>query len=203
MQRDPYNLSASRNTAERLNTVRTQVVLWLIVLALGVALIPLTILSRWVRDDSARLQQEIHDAQTQIEQLHIPSEAVEQLNQSADANEALIAALQAASVPVGVDWPRTVAALADYDPILVRVASLNQRETLIRITGRALNNDAVIRYQQRLQESGAFESVVVLSLVALPTPAEAVDQAPASFGSVDFEIDAVVRTAPSTQGSTP
>lgn len=194
------NVPPNDADAARLRATRTVVVLWLIVLGLGIALIPLVILSGWIRSDSARLQRELEQVELAVAEAERPSEEVERLNAAIATNEAALAALQEFDAPVGIDWPRVAAALANYDPLLVRLTAIAQRDDRLRIAGRALNNDAVIRYEQRLVESGAFSSVVILSQITAPAAAPAAPPAGSSqtgsaspFGNVEFEIELVVR----------
>lgn len=183
--------------AARLRSTRTLVVLWLIVLALGIALIPLVVVSGWVRSDSARLRNELAQVELALADAEIPSDEVVRLTEAVAANEATLAALESVVVPVGLDWPRVAAALADYDPVLLRLTAIAQRDDRLRIAGRAINNDAVIRYEQRLFDSGVFSAVVILSQVAAPPARSPANNAQAEttppFGTVDFEIELVVR----------
>src|SRR3954454_8203030 len=58
---------------QRLRSLRTQVVLWLLVLALGVLLIPLMLVSGWVRTDVTRLEDELLSTQAMVGAASSPS----------------------------------------------------------------------------------------------------------------------------------
>jgi hypothetical protein len=117
----------------------------------------------------------------------------------------LIATMQTVTVPSGVNWPLVVNAVAQYDPTTIELGSLTQIENKVQLTGRAINNDAVVRYQQNLFVTGAFKDVVVLSMSTVPpTPTPAATPAPddaatttatpeaGPFGTVEFVIDLVM-----------
>jgi hypothetical protein len=93
-----------------------------------------------------------------------------------------------------------VAAVGQYHEFAITFTSLTQSDNRIQLVGRAMSNDAVVRYQQRLLGSGAFRDLTVVSMTAIsptlqagegtessdpttPLPPEA------SPGHVEFVID--------------
>jgi hypothetical protein len=92
--------------------------------------------------------------------------------------------------------------------VCAEITSLTQINDKLQIAGRATSNDAVVRYQQLLLESGVFKDVVVVSMSTTPppptpaaTPVDASDEQATPvdppFGSVkfinvEFIIDLVV-----------
>ena len=188
----------------RITSLRTQAVLWLIVLALAVTFIPLMLINSWVRKDVQRLETELWSLQSAIGQVTGPSEeAIKLSGEMARVNQ-LISTMQTVTVPSGLQWPLVVDAIARYDPAAIEISSLTQMSGKIQIDGRAASNDAVVRYQQTLLAARIFGDVVVISMTAAPptpTPEAAADDAAsdaapdAPFGSVEFVIDLVVESA--------
>jgi Tfp pilus assembly protein PilN len=196
---------------QRLQSLRTMIVLWLVVLALGVILIPLMLIAGWVRDDRARLESELLSIQTAISDASLPSTEVTALGVEVSHIEQLITVMQTATVPSSINWPVVVDAIDEYEQVAITLSSLTQTGNQLTITGRAEGNDAVVRYQQSLLDSGAFADVVIISMVAVapeaaegeqPEAGEADAEEPAAvpspeapLGNVEFVIDVVVGTA--------
>ena len=194
---------------QRLNALRTQVVLWLVVLALAIVLIPLMLIAGWVRNDVARLENELLAVQSALNSATSPSGEVAQIRNEIAAIEQLVSTMQTVTLPSGVNWPIVIGAVADYDAAAIQLAALTQSEEKVQLTGRATHNDAVVRYQQALLDSAAFSDVVVVSMIAAPPVAkdEAKNDAKANapdedenaaslveppFGAVEFVIDLFV-----------
>ncbi|MCC6455442.1 MAG: PilN domain-containing protein [Caldilineaceae bacterium] len=200
------NSAQYKEDERRLQSLRTMVVLWLIVLALGVLLIPLMLVAGWVRSDTTRLESELLSLQSAMTDATSPSAEVLQLNAEVARVEQLVSSVLTMTVPTGANWPHIVEAVAQYDRIAIDLSSLTQTDDKIQLTGRATTNDAVVRYQQRLLDSGAFKDVVVISMATLPQPTPQAPTAegatapePSSavpvdlpFGNVEFVIDLVV-----------
>lgn len=185
----------------RLRSLRTTVVLWLIVLALGVVLIPLMLITSWVRSDLARLESELIYIQSALSDAKSPSPEMTKLNGEVTRFEHLISTIQTVTVPSSVNWPIVVDAVVQYEKTALIINSLTQTADKIQITGRAISNDAVVRYQQNLLDSGAFRDVIVISMATLPpTPTPVVEEENADaensierpFGNVEFVIDLLV-----------
>jgi hypothetical protein len=195
------NSAQYKQDIQRLQALRTQVVLWLLVLALGIVLIPLMLITSWVRNDVARLESELLSVQSSLASATTPSqEAVNLTAELANTNQ-LISTMQTVTLPSGVNWPLVVDAVEQYDPATIELTSLSQIEEKVQLTGRALNNDAVVRYQQNLFVAGAFKDVVVLSMSTLPpvptpVPSEDENATPVDvpIGNVEFVIDLVIES---------
>jgi Tfp pilus assembly protein PilN len=195
---DP-NSAQYKQDVQRLQSLRVQVVLWLVVLALGVVLIPLMLITNWVRNDVARLETEILSVRTAISSTTTLSAEAVKLTGDIAAVDQLTASILSVTVPSGVNWPLVMNAAAQYDPAAIEITSLTQAVDKIQIAGRATSNDAVVRYQQTLLDSVVFKDVVVVSMSAVPPPPlpatdEGEEAAPVDlpFGNVEFIIDAVV-----------
>ena len=204
------NSAQYKQDSKRLQSLRTLVVLWLIVLALGVVLIPLMLITRWVRNDVTRLEGELLSVQSAIDMTTLPSTEVVKLTTDVATVDQLASALQTVTLPSGVNWPLVVNAAGRYDPTATEITSFTQANDRIQIAGRAASNDAVVRYQQLLLDSGAFKDVVVVSMSTLPPPPTPVvteeeesennaraagDPIEPPLGNVEFVIDLVVGTS--------
>jgi hypothetical protein len=203
------NSTQYKQEMQRLQSLRTQIVLWLVVLALGIALIPLMLITRWVRNDVTRLGTELIGVQSALNSATMPSDEVMRLNAEVANFNQLVSTMHSVTVPSGIIWPVVVDAVARYEADAIEIFSLTQTDNKLQIAGRATSNDAVVRYQQNLIDTGRFRDVVVISMstvpppptpVATPTPApdgasngataaEAVDL---PFGNVEFIMDVVV-----------
>jgi len=193
------NESERRQHAQRLRAVRSLVVLWLLVMALSIALVPLMLVAGWVRSDRVRLETDLDSMQMIISDATLPSPELLQLREEMTRTEALVTAIQAVAVPVSVDWPRVVNALNEYNRVGLTLTSIQQQGPQVRIIGSAPTNDAVVRYQQSLLDSGAFREVIIASLtLVLPSAPAATDGTGGSAppvvvsSSVEFVIDVVV-----------
>lgn len=187
----------------RIASLRTQVVLWLIVLALAVTFIPLMLINSWVRKDVQRLETELWSLQSAIGQASAPNEEALKLSGEISRVNQLISTMQTVTVPSGLNWPLVVDAIAQYDSAAIEISSLKQMSEKIQLDGRATSNDAVVRYQQTLLATRAFRDVVVISMTAAPlspTPEAAASDdgsdaaSDAPFGSVEFVIDLAVES---------
>jgi Tfp pilus assembly protein PilN len=193
---DP-NSAQYKQDVQRLQSLRVQVVLWLVVLALGVVLIPLMFVTNWVRNDVARLETEILSVRTAMSSTTTLSADMVKLTGDIAAVNQLASTILSVTVPSGVNWPLVMGATAQFDPTAIEITSLTQSVDKLQIAGRATSNDAVVRYQQTLLDSAVFKDVVVISMSAvppIPTPvvAEGAEPIDLPFGNVEFLIDVVV-----------
>jgi Tfp pilus assembly protein PilN len=202
---DPNSVQYKQHI-QGLRSLRRQVVLWLLVLALGVLLIPLMLVSGWVRSDATRVEDDLMSVQSALSAAGAPSAEVNKLNTDIAGVNHLVTLMETVTVPSGVNWPLVINAAMQYDPAGIQVTSLTQTDQQIQLAGRATNNDAVVQYQKSLIDSGAFRDVQVVSLsTAQPTPIPAAptnknkNQQPTPvatveppFGDIAFVIDLVV-----------
>src|SRR4051794_26015908 len=122
---DPNN-AQYRDHLKRLRSLRTQVVLWLLVLALGVMLVPLVLVTGWVRTDVTRLSDELASTQNLIAAASNPSAKVTELNADIAGVNQVISLMQTVTIPSGVNWPLIIGAAGQYDPNAVEITSLTQ-----------------------------------------------------------------------------
>ena len=166
------NSAQYRQDVQRLKSLRLQVVLWLIVLALGVVLIPLMLVTGWVRNDVTRLESELTLVQSALNSAQTPSQEVTMLNAEVARLNQLVSTIQTVTVPSGVNWPLVVYAIGSYDANSLEITSLTQTGDKLQIAGRAMSNDAVVRYQQSMIDARAFRDVLVVSMSTLPPTPE-------------------------------
>lgn len=176
---EPESLESTTEAEEAAEAPRrnpTRLILWLMVAAVALFLLPLYLVSLTVRDAIPEIDIEITAlAETIAAPASISSE------QEALENE-LLAVRSALSVlqpplrnaaAVHVDWPQTMAVIGSYDMLRVTLQRVTQSNRQITVSGQALNQTAVTAYADTLRASGLFTRVVILAIdaVTLPTPA--------------------------------
>jgi Tfp pilus assembly protein PilN len=198
------NSAQYRQDVQRLKSLRLQVVLWLVVIALGVVLIPLMLVTGWVRNDVTRLESELSLTQNALTSAQLPSQEVTMLSAEAARLNQLVSTMQTMTLPSGVNWPLVVYAVGSYDVNSLKITSLTQTGDKLQIAGRAVSNDAVVRYQQSLIDARAFRDVLVVSMSTLPpTPVATAETQEAEVSTltvtpsfdVEFLIDLLVGNA--------
>ena len=88
----------------------------------------------------------------------------QQLNDTLRIAETLSAA-PTPNRPTDLSWPRIVDAVRCYDPSVCTLLSISQEEQWIALGGKARSRQAVLDYAAALETSGAFDSVLVESVV--------------------------------------
>src|SRR5690606_34582082 len=140
----------------RLQSLRTRVVLWLIALALGVLLIPLMLITGWVRSDMTRLETELVFLRNAIDAATNPSAEVLQLGAEIAEIEQLITSMQRDTEHTGANWQQVIDAEAKCDQVDHHHVKLTHSDSRIQLTVRDMSNDDVERNRQRLQDTIAF-----------------------------------------------
>lgn len=191
-----------KHDQQQLQSLRVQVVLWLVVLAVGIMLIPLLLVTRWVSEDVTYLERELLGVKNALQVATTPSEEVMNLNGEIARIGDLVTSMQTATVPSSVNWPRVVNVIRQYDPTTIQITSLIQNEDKIQLSGRATSNDAVVSYQQQVLASSLFRDVIVVLLsteppASVPAPNNRNSNATPTpvvqpFGAVIFTIDFVL-----------
>lgn len=155
-----------------------RLILWLVVLSLGVLFLPLYLLGASIEEENARLRNDIATQQARLDQGPPASRDEQSLQATLSAALAHLSAIQPASrslVSDRVDWPGVAASLSNYHDDYMVVLGLTQTGRMLTLQGRAWNEQTVLDYARRLEESGYFSTVTVQSLsgnvVATPTPA--------------------------------
>jgi hypothetical protein len=109
------------------------------------------------------------------------------------------------TVPAGVNWTQVVDAVAQFDASAITLSSLTQTDNKIQLIGHATNNDAVVRFQQSLLDSRAFQDVVIISMITEPPATQEAEETEAAataqesvetgLGNVEFVIDLQMGTS--------
>lgn len=183
-----------------------RVILWLVALSLGVLFLPLYLLGATIDEQNARLQDDIGTQQARLDSGPPASLDVQGLQATLSAALGHLSALQPASESLEsnrIDWPSVAASLSNYHDDYMVVLGMTQIDRLLTLQGRAWNEQTVLDYARRLEESGHFTTVTVQSLsgniVAPGTPARGTPTpAPATPGRiryVEFVLAAELKTA--------
>jgi Tfp pilus assembly protein PilN len=153
-----------------------RLILWLIVAAVALFLIPTYLVSVTVRDAVPEIDIEITALAETIAapaSISAEQEALEsELLNVRGALNALQPPLQSANA-AHVDWPQTMAVIGSYDMLRITLQRVTQSSRQISVAGQALSQTAVTAYADTLRASGLFSRVVILAIdaVTLPTPA--------------------------------
>ncbi|NDJ86926.1 MAG: PilN domain-containing protein [Chloroflexi bacterium] len=157
-----------------------RIVLWLVVASLVGLFVPLYLISSTVESDNADLDQELAILQvTLTSSPPIDPEEQELSNSLASVKRQVreVAITHSDLTSNHIDWPTAMALFANYDPERMVVTGLVQMENRITLTGQADQETTVIVYTRMLEESGAFERVIVQSMTLneppTPTPSDA------------------------------
>ncbi len=166
MGRDPDALHAHESSptpAPPDPHTRSHTAAWLWALA-GVVfciLVAVSALSLWATYRVSALQAEItarDKASAEVATL------TQQLNDTLRIAETLAVA-PTPSRPSDLSWPHIVDAVRCYDPSACTLLSISQEEEWIALGGKARSLQAVLDYATALETSGAFDSVLVESVV--------------------------------------
>jgi len=155
-----------------------RLILWLIVLSLGVLFVPLYLLATAIDETNAGLQHDISTQQAWLDAGPPASLNEQTLQATLSAALAQLSALEPVRARLEssrIDWPEVAASLSNYHDDYMIVLGLTQADRLLTLRGRAWNEQTVLDYARRLEESGYFAMVTVQSLAAnvVPTAAPA------------------------------
>lgn len=183
-----------------------RVILWLVVVSLGALLLPLYLLGATIDEQNARLQDDIGTQRARLDTGPPASRDEQGLQATLSAALGHLSALQPASASLKsnrIDWPGVAASLSNYHDDYMVVLGLTQTERLLTLQGRAWNEQTVLDYARRLEESGYFAAVTVQSLSGnvaatdppargTPTPVPAT---PSRLRYVEFVLTAEFKAA--------
>ena len=160
-----FDLKTLRATMESIP--RRTLVLWLLAATLGLLMLPLTLITAALADNVNILQA---DRQAAVQaQTTLPTLAprVAALNKQLDqvqvqANQ--IKALNPTLVAGNMAWTSVMAAIGNYDPSEIALDGIGRADGRLVVTGLAASDQAILTYVSSLQQSGAFENVVLQSV---------------------------------------
>ena len=163
--------------------------IWTIAIVLFILTLPTFGLLRYNQVRLKRVSSDLHQAQQILKKIRTPNPEVvklsEELSQALQASES-IQLLYPTINAQRRNWPQVFAAILNYDDTRIRLLELAQNGMDLTLTGLALSQNDVLQYAQTLDQSGAFERVIIESmessnqLFASPTPLTAPSPSPAT-----------------------
>ncbi|MCD6520722.1 MAG: PilN domain-containing protein [Anaerolineae bacterium] len=147
--------------------------LWLLVIGMVFFFIPLFLVFGGIRAEVRRLQADLKPVQETVEALKTPGPQELELQKRLEEAKASVKALKDAYgqiVAKHADWPAIMEAISTYNPSRLMLTSLKQADLLITLSGRAIDDAAVVAYAHSLEASGLFSRVVVRSIHAVEKP---------------------------------
>lgn len=180
----------------RQNKAFTRWIGWLIALSLLLLLAALNVVALTIHDLTQPLEQELSAILMTMESTAAPNPTADALASTLVFVRGQVAALEPVQTELAanhLDWPTTMQYIANFDPVVMNVSSINQNQRQITISGEAQSEGVVIAYADALRASGVFIRVTVQSLIVrmLPTstPTEGAVGSPASLTfAVEFLV---------------
>jgi Tfp pilus assembly protein PilN len=152
---------------------RNTLILWLVAAGLAFFFVPMVLVNNAIRTDTQRLGADLTSAMSQLNTVPTPVPGIQELSTQITEVQSQTQQIAAASQQLNVvrpNWPAIMAAIARYDPGLLQIDSLTSGENRLTITGRAVDQNAVVSYARTLEQSAIFNRVNVQSIRALATP---------------------------------
>ncbi|MBP7686861.1 MAG: PilN domain-containing protein [Thermoflexales bacterium] len=152
---------------------RNTLILWLVAAGLAFFFVPLVLVNNAIRTDTQRITADLNSAISQINTVPTPVPAIEQLSAQLTEVQSQTQQIAAANQQLNVvrpDWPAIMAALGRYDPNILQIEALNSGSNRLTLSGRAVDQNAVVNYARTLEQSTLFNRVNVQSIRVLATP---------------------------------
>jgi len=182
--------------------------IWTIAIVLFILTLPTFGLLRYNQVRLKRVSSDLHQAQQILKKIRTPNPEVvklsEELSQALQASES-IQLLYPTINAQRRNWPQVFAAILNYDDTRIRLLELAQNDMDLTLTGLALSQNDVLQYAQTLDQSGAFERVIIESmessnqLFASPTPLTAPSPSPATPAATATPRPQATATSPIPQ----
>ncbi len=141
-------------------------VIWLVVLGLIVLFIPLYFVAVTLRDDVTRLEGKAASLETGSVGAAGLNQSLQEVQEQVSQFNTVLPTLTA----VNVDWAAAINSVRSIDSDRVALSRVLQNGTQLQISGRAIDDAAVVAYGRQLEESGFFNTVVVQSIVLVERP---------------------------------
>lgn len=174
MTNDPNldDLDSLTESSGGMNTRR--LVLWMVIASLLVLLLPLFLVSNALKDENARMQQDLESIQATLDApAQVPPQEQALRDEMLQDREAatVLDNLRTDLESRHVNWPDTMLTIGGYDPSQIRITGIVQADRRLTITGQAVTEGDVMTYSQALRDSGWFQTVLIQSIsqTALPT----------------------------------
>lgn len=152
---------------------RKPIVRWLIVVSLILALAPLYLIATTLRSENQALNQELENIQAALADEPEAGPEVEALRGDMARVQEQIQVMEAVQTNLSaghIDWPQVLPIVTNYDESIMDLVAVSQTDNRLSLTGRAIDADVPIAYANMLEESGAFNRVIVQSITLLATP---------------------------------
>jgi Tfp pilus assembly protein PilN len=150
-----------------------RLILWLVVLSLGFLFLPLYLLLGMIDQNNTALQVEISTLQAELDRGPLPSANEQELQDALSAaleNISVVQPMRSQLEDNRIDWPAVAASISNYHDDYMVVLGLSQAGHQLALSGRAWDEQTVLSYAGRLEESGYFNKVLVQSLSANIVP---------------------------------
>lgn len=181
---------------------RQLLLVWSVVGALLLALLPFAILANSLRQEIDAARTELQQIRSELAQQPTPDPQFDTLLATLEALE--IAQQELAQLPsetetAHINWSPVIAAVRAYDPAALQVTSFEQDGRQILLEGEATSEEVVESYVDRLVGSRRFSEVTLRSLTLLapktatPTPTPSASHTPTGTPTPslrdEYEVD--------------
>jgi Tfp pilus assembly protein PilN len=179
---DTLNVDPEQQEAPRSGS--SGIVRWLLVLSLGCLLAPLFLIGQALQDNNVSLQAELDTLELTLTSVPPPDPQEEQLRDSVAQTRQLALELEKANLGQHINWSVVMAVIGNYDQTQLQLVSLSQTGNRVVLSGRALDESAIMNYTHMLEESALFMVVNVrsISLASVPTATPRKDLTPTPEG---------------------
>lgn len=164
---DPLEIEFEESEEFLVEPSRLTLILWLVTFGLAILFIALYQIYSNFLNDARRLQSEIIPLQQRVLTINTPAADVEALRSRVVEAKRGVVELQAIYPTLAAshyDWSGAMDAAAEYDPSQIVLQEIVQDDDLLLITGKAVNDAAVVNFAQMLAFSGSFADVEIRSM---------------------------------------
>ncbi len=170
---------------------RPALALWLVAASLAALFIPLYLLANAVTADVKELEKDLSALRVKLTAVPTPAPEIAKLLTPLAEAQAQATRLGGVvpTLTARVNLPAAMSAAADYDTSQIILTGISRTDNRLLISGLAVNNQAVMDYAKRLEQSQQFSSVMIQSLAIVsaqpltPTLAATATLAPTATGT--------------------
>ncbi|MBI1279790.1 MAG: hypothetical protein GC179_16805 [Anaerolineaceae bacterium] len=145
----------------------SKIVIWLVILGLAILFLPLYVIATTVKTTNEKLTSDIEHIQATLTAPPPVNPVYETLSaQYLDVQNQskTLGSIQSTLLAGHINWPTIMAMIGAYDTNQMKVNTVSQIETGLRITGRAQQEIVAMSYADMLRNSGLFDLVAVESI---------------------------------------
>ncbi|MCP5099243.1 MAG: hypothetical protein GY943_27130 [Chloroflexi bacterium] len=170
ISQDSFNQNSSIDPPQP-KTRSGTLILWLVVLGLMVLFIPLYFVATTLQTNVVQLESDLAPLEAALTvEPQSPSTELSQSLSEIQAQVDQFAGVAPALTVGNINWPDIINTIRNVDSAQLALTSITQSDNQLIITGRAVDDTAVIDYARELETSGQFKRVVVESIVLVTTP---------------------------------